>query len=427
MLLEKGIRRQEEMNNRSRALIKASSLPPRLEVMRRTLAGEPPLQVAGADAAPAQVLRAGTPVPAHQRAKVPPPGSVPVQPMVNRAVRGESAGPIRASGGVIGHAAENLARDVATDRAAGGGKPGGGAYAWGGSSLYGSAYALSHFDKHTVPPRPHMEGGDGEADGVRSRKQYPTTEVPDFAKLHEREKRRLEKRKYMNRYVTQPKPPNFTAPPRSRSQHAPPSQSTAEDWRRGRGASGAHLGAPRAGSARGVRVRDFPRPTLERPPMSVPPRTTAKVIQAQQLVAAHLRQRREVEDAKKAEEVAREYQNPETVRRVRRAAQKISADDFNEEVERKVQERQRDSAQKTQGWRKKVETFKERAERRPLLMERTESSLRARQRALYKVREKLTNVKDANNLFDDDELDILENAPRARGGRKGATGSGDDD
>merc|ERR1719150_2271197 len=59
-----------------------------------------------------------------------------------------------------------------------------------------------------------------------------TTEVPDFAALHEKEKRRLERRKYQNRKVTQPAPFDFHAPNRgTRSRQPPMHKDPSQDWR----------------------------------------------------------------------------------------------------------------------------------------------------------------------------------------------------
>merc|ERR1712217_805216 len=113
--------------------------------------------------------------------------------------------------------------------------------------------------------------------------------------------------------------------------------------------------------------------------MGGPPRTTEKTLQWQQHTARMLQERREQE--------WREQQN-------------------NTGQARETSTKMRD-----------LHEIKERVIRRPLLMEQVDSLVRARRRALFRVRSTLeaAGVHDIDSHFQDEELGILEcaRAPEA--------------
>lgn len=64
--------------------------------------------------------------------------------------------------------------------------------------------------------------------------------------------------------------------------------------------------------------------------------------------------------------------------------------------------------------KKDLQMIIDRVRRRPLLMEQTDSLVRARRRALFRVRNTLetAGLKDVNAYFDDEELDDLDQPER---------------
>ncbi|CAJ1344718.1 unnamed protein product [Effrenium voratum] len=114
------------------------------------------------------------------------------------------------------------------------------------------------------PQRPERRGARSAPRSYVPR-EPPTTEVPDFAARHERNKQQMERRKYQNRYVTQPEPFVFNAPKRSQSRNPPMAKDPTMDWRFQR--------------ARGQRM------SLEPPP---PPRTTQKELFGHDLAKTRL-------------------------------------------------------------------------------------------------------------------------------------------
>eukprot|EP00746_Dinoflagellata_sp_MGD_P004423 gnl/MRDRNA2_/MRDRNA2_108529_c0_seq1.p1 gnl/MRDRNA2_/MRDRNA2_108529_c0~~gnl/MRDRNA2_/MRDRNA2_108529_c0_seq1.p1 ORF type:complete len:641 (-),score=136.76 gnl/MRDRNA2_/MRDRNA2_108529_c0_seq1:28-1950(-) len=387
MLLQQQVQRSERMNARSRQMIRASSLPPRLETMRSQIVGD---QQGGS-----RVYRSHTPVPAHRLAKDAPPK---VSSM-NRPLKAEQPQHTsRPDSGVA--AAENISRDVAASQLTGQTK----SVAWGGSSLHGTAYGLSHYNRETVLPQ---RRADSEDPHERHKSQYKTTVVPNFGALHEKEKQRLERRKYQNRFVTQPAPFVFSAPSRVRARQAPPPTDPSSDWRWSRPTRARSSGAGPGG-------RDKPRfsvPSLEQPPTAVPPRTTEKTVAWQRQTAQMQRDRREREEQhrQELEHAQRPSGDPAMIQRVRGFLGKEES--LEEKIAQKRFDRDQNLRNRMKEKQEELQGIKERVARRPLLMERTDSLVRARQRALLRVRQTLgeAGVKDLEGAgFDDADMGLLE-------------------
>merc|ERR1719271_2268361 len=122
-------------------------------------------------------------------------------------------------------------------------------------------------------------------------------------------------------------------------------------------------------------------------------------------MAMRLQERRVLEEMRQNEEKLHTHVDPTVYARVQKAAGAGHAD-MTERIEKKVEQRRHDNVVRQMKYNKELGQISQRVERRPLLMERSETTLRARQRALYKVREKLTGagVHNANALFLDEEL-----------------------
>lgn len=227
-------------------------------------------------------------------------------------------------------------------------------------------------------PRPHWE---------RDIPREPsTTEVPDFAARHERIKRQLERRKYMNRGVTQPEPFVFNTPTRSQSRHPSMPKDPRRDWR-------------------------YHRPTTPGPTAPVAPvRSTEKVTSYQQATMKKLQERR-VKEMKEREELKEaQAPNQEVKFRVMQAMGKVEP--LEQKIERIVSDKRR-GLQRTQ--REKEEDLRsimERANSRPLLMQQADSLVRAKRRALFRVRNALrqAGVRDVNRHFADEELEEMDRA-----------------
>eukprot|EP00435_Cladocopium_sp_Y103_P012955 s3346_g3.t1 len=162
-------------------------------------------------------------------------------------------------------------------------------------------------------PRPHWE---------RDIPREPsTTEVPDFAARHERIKRQLERRKYMNRGVTQPEPFVFNTPTRSQSRHPSMPKDPRRDWR-------------------------YHRPTTPGPTAPVAPvRSTEKVTSYQQATMKKLQERR-VKEMKEREELKEaQAPNQEVKFRVMQAMGKVEP--LEQKIERIVSDKRR-GLQRTQ-------------------------------------------------------------------------------
>lgn len=403
MLIENRRGRHERSHARSRAQMRSSSLPPRLEGVRRRLCGDGDDPHDGGGVG----LRSSTPVPARQVAK----GQPPESRVLNRPLKAElPQGLPRRSGSAPGvyatiDAAENLARDVASGptQQAGAG--------WGMSNVHGSSYGISHITRHKTPPRTRGQS----ADKAPSR-PFGTTEVPDFAALHEKQRR--ERQKYSNREATQPEPFVFTVPSRSmRARQAPLPKDPANDprfHRRPRSARARSASGPRPNAAAvfaaGAEGGSPSMMNLQRPPVTGPPRTTAKTLQAQQHVASQLMEKRQQRQQKEQHVEQTKKVNPEIRARVMRAVGPVeSIDDM---VDRKVTDLRQNQRNTVKMKHKDLQDIANRVQRRPLLMEQTDSIARARRLALFQFRGFLKDAGVANPdaHFQDDELDELDRA-----------------
>mmetsp|Transcript_52684 Transcript_52684/g.83596 ORF Transcript_52684/g.83596 Transcript_52684/m.83596 type:complete len:697 (+) Transcript_52684:1-2091(+) len=403
MLIEDQHRRQEKRYARSRANMRASSLPPRLEAVRARLCGND------------HVNRANTPVAKHAVARAAPPSvRVVNRPLQAEIPRGLPQKASASSAGAMIDAAETLSRDVA----AGVGMPGGPGY--GMANMHGSTYGISHLARHKTPTQKRAQSAERSGSG------YNTTEVPDFAALHEREKAKLERLKYQNRYVTQPAPFVLSAPGRATRNRQPPlpkDPSYDPRWHRSSRAQSAQRRQARSSSTPGSAVAAFTAgaershfsvAALEKPPVLAPPRSTDKTLAAQQHTSRRLLERR-LQEQQKQQELEEAHQAPSELKaRVVRAIgpMKSGRQYVEEQVERRVMDRQQDLRKTVQEQRGDLKRMQERVARRPLLMEQTDSLARARRRALFQFRRALQDAgaKDADTYFEDDELDECDRA-----------------
>lgn len=220
-----------------------------------------------------------------------------------------------------------------------------------------------------------------------------TTEVPDFATLHERERQRLERRKSQNRCITQPAPFSLHAPGRTRARQPVLTKDPAADWR-------------------------FKRPRSAGPPVKsgaatpsalmAPPRTTEKVLQWQQHTAKVLHDRREQEFLRKRELEKTKEVSTELRLRVQKATGPFKP--LEEKIDQIVNDKRQGAQRVMHQKHRDLQLIKERVSRRPLLMEQTDSLVRARRRALFRVRATLeaAGVQNVDRHFVDDELDELD-------------------
>lgn len=252
-------------------------------------------------------------------------------------------------------------------------------------------------------PRPRSAGRFHGASPEVKPAPPPTTEVPDFVSRHERLKHQLERRKYLNRYVTQPEPFVFQAPTR---RQPPMAKDPSQDWRFARKTK---RPASAGGSAASPGGR-FSIKSLERPSYAVPPRSTEKFLMAQQATHRRLQERREKEEQER-QQLEQAHEVPTELKlRIQQAVGPIEA--LEDKVERIVLDK-RQGLQRIQ--REKVQDLQrmqERVNRRPLLMEQADSLVRARRRALFRVRNTLkeAGVPDVDSHFREEELDEFDKA-----------------
>eukprot|EP00929_Paragymnodinium_shiwhaense_P021594 TRINITY_DN14046_c0_g1_i1.p1 TRINITY_DN14046_c0_g1~~TRINITY_DN14046_c0_g1_i1.p1 ORF type:complete len:687 (+),score=123.83 TRINITY_DN14046_c0_g1_i1:130-2190(+) len=418
MLVEEQRSRRTRQTTRSRGLMRASSLPPRLEAIRARLSGD----VEGHG----RVHRASTPVPPARLAT-----GAHASQLVNRPLRAEQplGPPMAGEFGGIGallDSAENIARDAATDsmRAAAAGP---GVHGWGGATVYGSNYGLSHFARQADPPqkRPASAGASVRTpSGIRQQQQqssaskvhHDTTEVPDFATLHQKEREKLERRKFQNRYVTQPDPFVFQAPTRARHRQPPMPQDPSDDyrWQRSPAVGSSPKGAnrPRSAERRGAATSPFlyqPQ-AFDRPPPSVvaPPRSTEKTKRAMQHRARDLQERRERERQERLELEQANVPSVEMKCRVKKAIGVVES--LDEKLERITTDKRQNAQRVVREKQRALQAIKERVNRRPLLMEQTDALARARRRALFRVRSTLeaAGLTDIKSHFLEEELDEMD-------------------
>lgn len=297
-------------------------------------------------------------------------------------------------------AAEHLSRDVAS------GRGGAGRSGWGMSSVHGSTYGISHLHRHKTPPRTRGQSVDRGAT-----KPFRTTHVPDFEALHAKQKQ--DRMRYSNREATQPEPFVFSVPGRSlRTRQPPLPKDPSKDprYRRKprpqsapsqRATAAAMFAAGEEGGSPSIKA-------LQRPPLTGPPRTTAKTLLAQQHTANRLVERR----AQKVEkeqliEQARAV-DPEIRRRVVRAVGPVES--VEERVERKVTNLKDGQRETMKTQHSNLRDIARRVDRRPLLMQQTDSVARARRAALAQFRGFLKDagVADPDAHFQDEELDEID-------------------
>jgi len=245
----------------------------------------------------------------------------------------------------------------------------------------------------------------------------PTTEVPDFAARHERLKLQMERQKYTNRYVTQPQPFVFHHGSKSRSQvrQGPLHKDPKADWRAHRDerrVAGASL--TRSGSRPDFdRGGHFSVKRLEQPAQAVPPRTTEKVLCQQLATQRRLQEQREREEQKKQQAEAFHEVPTELKLRVQQAVGPVES--LDERIDRIVLDKKQGLSRIQREKSRDLQRIQERVNRRPLLMEQADSLVRARRRALFRVRNTLkeAGVHDVNSHFREEELDEFDRAAQA--------------
>lgn len=315
-------------------------------------------------------------------------------------------GRVSGGAGAAIEAAENLSRDVAAGR----GGPGLAQSGWGMSTVYGSTYGVSHMKRHQGVPRPRSQSL-----GPSTKRPYSTTEVPDFAALHEKQRR--DRQRYSNRVATQPEPFVFTGPSRSlRSRQPPLLKDPSKDPRyhkktraRPQSAPGVRPTAAERYAA-GVDGAGPAIKALERPPVIGRPGTTAKTLAYQQYRAEELMQKR-ADRAEKEDRLEKAYRvDPEMHARVRRAVGPV--EDPEERLNRKVEDLKQSQRSTKKEKTKELAAMASKVERRPLLMQQTDSVARARRQALFQFRGFLKDagVENPDAHFEDDELDELDRA-----------------
>jgi len=239
--------------------------------------------------------------------------------------------------------------------------------------------------------------------------------VPDFAARHERLKLQMERQKYMNRYVTQPQPFVFHAKSRSQVRQAPLRKDPNADWRARRaGTRTAGASLSRSGSRPEFdRGGHFSVKRLEQPAQAVPPRTTEKVLCQQLHTQRRLQEQREREEQKKHQAEAFHEVSGEMKLRVQQAVGPVES--LDEKLDRIVLDKKQGLSRIQREKSRDLQRMQERVNRRPLLMEQADSLVRARRRALFRVRNTLkeAGVHDVNSHFREEELDEFDRAAQA--------------
>lgn len=384
MLVEEAELRRERVSVRSRELMRGSSLPPRLERVRARLCGD--AEGGG------RAQRASTPKPACRLSR----GTPPRTALVNRPLRSELPRNLKA-GNAWASPGEILGRSIAgagvgpcgaagmPAKAALGTPPGGTPH------IHGAAYGLHHFASQPEGPGPGPKRG--EPDLGAFGQPFGTTDVPNFKLLHERELQRMERRKWLNRHVTKPEPFIFHAPTRSQSRQAPMPKDPSKDprWKP----------RQRPQSAGAAASRD----PGHAPPQ---PKSTLKTSAAQQHVFWTVQERREQERREKEGlKLAQSRGDSVLQGRVRRALGEV--ENFEDKIKRAVNDKRQNHARVQREKQQTLQMIKDRVNRRPLLMEQSDSIARARRRALGNVRRTLEAAKlDPDEYFRDDELDELD-------------------
>lgn len=352
MRIEEERSRRERIDARSRALLRSSSLPPRLEAVK--LCG---------DVEDYQVHGARTPVPPAKMARGVPPG----RQFSNRSLRSET--PHSPSHRMYNQAVDNVASRAGR---------------FGEVDLQSSGSGWSH---RSFSSRPHS--------APRSAVHQPVvvTRVPDFASLHERERRQMEQKKLQNRRVTRPEPFNFKASSRSHSRQAPRPASS-------------H--ASRRTPSRAARQFN----DLAWHPQ-VPHRPTEKSAQMQEHVLRLMRERRESQRLRQEELQNAMEPSAEMRNRVKTVVGR--AEPRAEKIDQLVFEKQQSRQATVRSQQARLREIEDRVSRRPLLMEQTDSVAKARRRALNRVRQTMVDVGiDFEKHFKDEELEEMERGHRGR-------------
>mmetsp|Transcript_99405 Transcript_99405/g.286905 ORF Transcript_99405/g.286905 Transcript_99405/m.286905 type:complete len:785 (-) Transcript_99405:299-2653(-) len=410
MLAQERELREERRRERCKALLRTASLPPRLEAEKAKLLAEEAAKsqkVADAQAglAPANAAmrrpRFGSamhlsrpPIPSEQ---APGPEAPPVPPGPPEP---GSVGPEMPPGFAAVFGEDLLAASVLGD-----------ALGIGGGSV-----ANAPLTKQRAAPKVRREVAERKAALAMT---YRTGEVPDFATLHEKDRKQLEMRKMMNRRTEPPAPFHLHAPQRGERQRRQPPlpKDPAEDWRFRRAqarasSSGARLSAGGGGGGDAPGVNGLPAA------MVPPPRTTVKTAMQHMYTIQKLVEvrRRELEQAQQDFQRANAV-STELKMRVRQFVgppQRLS-----DKIEDLAMEKRLDTKRTTRQQLMDLERIKERVERRPLLMEQVGGQSRARRRALFKVRSALESagVRNPDAMFHGEELDELELAIEREGAR----------
>lgn len=452
LLVEEHVQRDARLRERSHSLLRASSLPPRLEAARlaeaaaaagagaaagrgrEAFVGRVPASTVArlaAAGAPAHLLAAlaaeAVPAVPHAGAPRPPGGSSaptapplpPLPPPGHRGGRSPrdpyqvASAAVAASGryGAVGLSAAAAVGDTS---------------ALGPSVIAGAPYALSH----AVPARSAAGAAAAAAAASavaagavtsdvapsaaavgsaydtppkekRSASQRRTfsIEVPNFESLHKKEDIKLERRKEENKKkLTKEAPFVFHVRERSAQRPATPKDPT-QDYRFERARRAASAGAQQ-------RPRSEPAVQLGKPLV----RLTRKADQQQWHVAQVLEERRQREEEKQKELEEAQRTDPELRLRVRKAVG--HGESLEERILRIAADKRRTGRRVERRQQEDLGRIHERVSRRPLLMQQEDTLQRARRRALMGVREALegAGVRNVEGHFADVELDDLERA-----------------
>jgi hypothetical protein len=263
---------------------------------------------------------------------------------------------------------------------------------------HGAAAGVAYRGGYSLPN--HPSAAQPQLDGdQRTAFQYNTTEVPDFAALQERSRRKTEKYKFERRQVTEPEPFAFisskraqaralSAKARAMKQTSDPTTSLA--WQRG-----------------GKRGRSIP--SLQRPPLLAVPRSTEKARASHDFQAARIAKLRTERQQKLEDQENVQAPNPTVLKQLQAAISKTPTS-HSDYIENRVRERRSDEARLARGYKKRVADMNAEAQRMPLLMERSAMhswKTRSRQRALSKVQEALKSrgLSGKGLLTEDEELE----------------------
>jgi hypothetical protein len=286
----------------------------------------------------------------------------------------------------------------------------------GATAAYGASHGYNYFKKQSLQPAKEVDlGAYGQPLGIGGTLAgLGTGEVPNFAKLHAHERQRLERAKYLNRYITQPEPFVFAAPERSRNRQPPLAKDPSQHPRYQRQQRARPQSAGVTPKHRAAAADHRAIVSIQRAAAAEVPRSTEKTLRAQQHVQRVLQERREQEKKEQEQHQQREVQKATSEMRGRLISALGTREPYEEKINRIVADKRHTTGRVHSEKKRHLQEIKQRVARRPLLMEqKTDHLARARRRALFRVRNTLESygVVDIENHFNDNELDDMDFEP----------------